>query len=581
MEKLGARVAVSIVAALAGGWVALALGCSDSSSGSSRHVIERFVDAQDADSVTTAAWSLNGQPGLEAGYGFGGNGSDGALTVTGKLVLDSSDALAAAPGPDGLVEWNFSRLIVEPGGALLLTGARPIRLKVMGTCLIAGTVDASGLNGANAPAGTARIVGKLYGGRGGPGGGVGGTSSDIPNDQWFLYFLGAEPFSLRGGPGFPPVVPVVGMCGDPNRSSNRLITAVETNCGGGLGGNRGVPRLNTLRNGCSGNGGGHATSGYRTDALCQKLGRFGDSPGLAWATVTGPNQTELPTTGAGGGAGGNADAKSSLGWPIDDIVAGSGGGGGGGLEIECAGAITVAAGGSILANGGNGGIGFSTIVDSTTVSAGYGGGGAGGSIWLSATSVVVENGAVIAATGGVGNPAPPSAGSRGDGGTGYTVIRDLGGTPAILGAVGPAAPSERYGYVPAANGTSQAVSRWYDGRATDPAWSFNAGNPKTGEVIPGDDLVFAVPPGGGQTVHIDFQAALDKDGAPDPDTAHWWPPGKSTENPYAAWETNLSRIVKIGGGRWLRFRVRFDLGELSKSNSLLNQIVIKSIRVRQ
>jgi len=41
------------------------------------------------------------------------------------------------------------------------------------------------------------------------------------------------------------------------------------------------------------------------------------------------------------------------------------------------------------------------------------------------------------------------------------------------------------------------------------------------------------------------------------------------------------KIVKIGGGRWLRFRVRFDVGALSKTQSIVNRIVVKSIRIRR
>ena len=359
-------------------------------------ITEDFSSAKDRDpDATTSAWTLGGQPGLFATYGYGGHGVDGALDLQGQLTLTSGNDPNRPPSADGVVEWNYASLRVAAGATLTLKGTYPIRLNVVGDCTLEGILDASGQNGLNAPAGKASVVGMISGGAGGPGGGAGGASNPFPNNP-----IGALPMELRGYPGYPKA----NRCGDLNRSDNRLITVIEFNCGGGTGGNRGLPSGTTLRSGCSGNGGGHAANGVQTDYLCSNVGAFGREFGILWIVPSGTGQVETPTSGTGGGAGGNAAISVSNWSPKDDIVAGSGGGAGGGVEIVCAGTLTVKSGASLLTNGGNGGTGHSTVVSSVTIQGGYGAGGAGGSLWLSGTSVVTEGSAVISAVGGLGNP---------------------------------------------------------------------------------------------------------------------------------------------------------------------------------
>ena len=552
-------------------------GCRRSTTGDLVLVLpsisEDFSSASDRDpDATTAAWTLGGQAGLFATYGYGGHGSDGALDLLGKLTLTSGNDPNRPPSADGVVEWNYASLRVATGATLTLKGTYPIRLNVVGDCTLEGTLDASGHNGLNAPAGKASVVGKISGGAGGPGAGAGGDANTFPNGP-----IGTLPMELRGAAGYPRAQ----RCGDPNVSENRLITVIEANCGGGTGGNRGIPSGTVLRSGCSGNGGGHAADGVQTDYLCSNISAFGREYGILWIVPSGTGQVEAPTSGAGGGAGGNAAITTGTPSPADDIVAGSGGGAGGGVEIVCAGNLTVKSSASLLANGGNGGTGYSTVVQvvtPTTIQGGYGAGGAGGSLWLSGTSVVTETGAILSAAGGTGHPNPPVPSRNANGGDGYVILRDLGGTPSVGSTNTPVPVTGRETYAPAVNGTSAAVSRWYDSNTSIPQWAFNASNPQTGAVIQGTHLTFANPPGAGQTVTIAFQGAPEVSGQPDPDPAHWLPAGNTQQNPYAVFETDISQL-RGQDLRFLRFRITFGIGPRQKGQPAPNQVVVQRVVV--
>jgi len=528
-----------------------------------RAVHESFADTKQRDAgQTTAEWSAGpGRPGLVATFGYGGSGADGNLVVNGKVKLDSS---TRQPGPDGVVEWNLGSLVVKAGGVLTLTGRYPIRLNVLGTCIVQGDIDLAGKNGLNAPAGKAISVGRLSGGAGGPGGGAGGDSNVNPSHP-----RGATPMELRGGPGWPRVQK---ECGEINRSENRTISPFEPNCGGGVGGNRGYPFNSTFRSGCSGNGGGHERDGVATDYLCLNVQANGGYYGERWVLVSGSNnEVQAPTGGTGGGAGGNAVVSTTNTTPANDIVAGSGGGAGGGVEIVAAEPLAVY--GRILADGGNGGAGYTTIVGSTTVAGGWGAGGSGGSIWLSGTSVTVQSSAVFSAQGGTGNPRPTNPARTGDGGDGYIIIRDLGGNPTLSSGsqILPKQVLGRASFTPAANGQSTAVSLFYDSGQKDPKWTFNANDPNTGEVKSGADLVFLDPPGSGQKVYIAFQGAPDLGGKPDPDPKTWFP--------QSAFEPD---ITKLGGKglRHIRFEIRFDIGKRQKGQPAPNRVAIQELSMR-
>ena len=381
---------------------------------------------------------------------------------------------------------------------------------------------------------------------------------------------------LRGGPGYPKA----SVCGNLNKSDNRLITVVEPNCGGGTGGNRGLPSGTILRSGCSGNGGGHMTNGVQSDYLCSNIGAYGREFGISWIVATGPNAVAQATAGTGGGAGGNAAITTGNPSPKDDIVAGGGGGAGGGVEIEVAGSFAVRSTASVHTNGGSGGTGHSTLagLPLTTIRAGYGAGGAGGSIWLSGTSVTVDALGVLCAVGGKGNPSPPRPSRTGDGGNGYIIIHDLTGTPTVNStSINPTPVTGRSLFAPATLGKSYAYSTWYTAASSlNLNWKFDASNPQTGEVTSGNDLTFQVPPATGQKVFIAWQGSPDVNGKPHPDPAQWYPAGNTSSNPYAAYETDIGKLAAKGNLRHIRYRILFDLGKVSVP--LPRQVVISRIK---
>ena len=535
-------------------------------------VVETFADQQGLSNepgcLTTAAWTKAQQAGLYGTYGYGGSGELGDVVVTATLTIDSD---TMTPDANGIVNVNYNKLTVTSSATVTLKGKYPIRINALDTMTIEGTVDASGRAGNPGLVGKATVIGRIPGGRGGPGAGAGGDSNPFPDNP-----IGALPMELRGGPGYPKA----NICGDVNKSDNRLITVVEPNCGGGTGGNRGLPSGTVLRSGCSGNGGGHMTSGVQTDYLCSNIGAYGREPCQMWIVATGATGVVYPTAGSGGGAGGNAAIATGNPSPKDDIVAGSGGGAGGGVELQCAGTLSIKSSANILSLGANGATGYSTITGTplSTIAGGWGAGGSGGSIWISGTSVIVDSGATLSALGGTGNPSPTTPSRTGDGGNGYIIIRDRGTSPGTSGAnITPAHQTTREAFNPASNGLSEAFSRWYDSGEANPQWRFDANDPHSGFVVPGKDLSWLNAPATAQTVKISFQGAPDDNGAPNANPTTWFPAGNTTQNPCAVWDTNISNLLKVGNLRHIRFRVEFDLGLRLKNQPAPNQIAISRI----
>lgn len=531
-------------------------------------VVENFTTPNDRanDCYASAAWSRAGQAGLYSTNGYGGNGELGDEIISSAVELDSDTGGVLAP--DGVVEFNYNRLEVTNNGTLTLKGSMPIRINCITDLIVAGTIDASGLAGGNASSGKASVVGLVVGGRGGPGAGRGGDSNTKPNDP-----VGALPIDLRGKPGYPKA----SRCTDLNKSDNRLITIVEPNCGGGTGGNRGRPSGITLRNGCSGNGGGHGGDGDQTDFLCGIISSFGRDFGKRWVVTSGPSQVDVITAGTGGGGGGNTATSTTNPTPADDIVAGAGGGGGGGVELVAAGMVDVTTSGNILSNGGAGGAGHMTMVNTVTVRGGWGAGGSGGSVWISGTSVSVASGAKIEAIGGIGNPNPTNPPRTGNGGLGYIIIRDRGTSPNIgSNNINPPQEASRTDYSPTNNGNSEAVSRWYDSGTATPNWAFDSNDTLTGEVVPGQDLTFLNAPLSGQKVYIEFQGAPDVNGNPDPNPANWIPNGNTMQDPCAAW-TPDANVLRSAATRHIRFRVRFEIGMRNKTGTPPNIVSISRV----
>jgi hypothetical protein len=103
--------------------------------------------------------------------------------------------------------------------------------------------------------------------------------------------------------------------------------------------------------------------------------------------------TQIPSPlvgGSGGGGGG--------GWMFFGIELGGGAGGDGGGAIQFSTLADILFGGTLLANGANGGFAFTT----SGGTGGPGGGGSGGNIQLFADTIVVQDSAVVHAIGGWG-----------------------------------------------------------------------------------------------------------------------------------------------------------------------------------
>lgn len=174
------------------------------------------------------------------------------------------------------------------------------------------------------------------------------------------------------------------------------LGAAGGTCGGvGLGPGGGKMGGNTTSFYVGAGGGG---AGF---AVAASKGADGNWSGVIYGTggAGGPaygNPSLQPLIGGSGGGGGCGSNQYS------GYYSGAGGGGGGAILIASTGTIDVS--GSILANGGNGGIAGNY--------SGKGGGGSGGSIKLMAN--IIKGNGTLSATGGSGAP----AGGSYDGGNG-------------------------------------------------------------------------------------------------------------------------------------------------------------------
>ncbi len=314
-----------------------------------------------------------------------------------SLVFDTSD-------PNSGTEGNEAFL--------------PVILLVDGAASIDGTIDLSGLDGDNAPAGLA-----ADGGDGGPGGGGGGVGS---NCMGAAVFEPGNGFTGGGGTAF-------GTCIEFTPGGYGAVEGPDFEDGG-----EGI--FTDVANGALGYAGG-----------------VGGGTGMVWGTGGGGGYC-CGTSGAGGygGGGGNGHSDSS-GW--------GGGGGGFGTSGEN-GVGTVGGaksgyniGGAGLANGSDsmvpfaGGSGGAGGDSGSGTADGAGGGGGGGALLLSATSLSIGSGATFALYGGDGgdtvgvNPGSSTGGSGGSGGglhLAANVVNGIGG--AVLDLTGGYGGREANGY---------------------------------------------------------------------------------------------------------------------------------------
>lgn len=171
--------------------------------------------------------------------------------------------------------------------------------------------------------------------------------------------------------------------GDANCSAPECHAA--TGGGGVLGGNAGAnAAAGGIKStpGFAGSGGGMATPGLAADPA-----RFSRSAPATGALA----QLPAPLVGGSGGGGGG-------GWMFFGVELGGGAGGDGGGAIQFSSLADILFGGTLLADGANGGFAFTN----SGGTGGPGGGGSGGNIQMVADRITVQNSAVVHATGGWG-----------------------------------------------------------------------------------------------------------------------------------------------------------------------------------
>ncbi|MCB0394088.1 MAG: hypothetical protein KDD25_05995 [Bdellovibrionales bacterium] len=301
-----------------------------------------------------------------------GDGSDGAFNISTYSQFSKNGDVSGniiRIDTDDHPTLNFTSFTLNSGWTIRPTGSGILDIRSLSTINVNGTIDCSGDDGDDIThLDDTALADGATGVCGGGDGGDGGTSSTS---------------SVTGG------------------SSGTVAT-------GGTGG-----AATTAANGGSGGGGG---GGYS-----QVLGTDGTDPSAsggegAAGTSQAPadNAFTIEGGGAGGGGGGVYDVADA-----DNSNGAGGGAGGGTVYLTAVGDITIAATGSVLADGGDGGSAGAGLGKG-----GAGGGGAGGSIRILSMGEVTLAGPVTALE---GNGGTSDGGDGGDGARGRTWITDSSG----------------------------------------------------------------------------------------------------------------------------------------------------------
>lgn len=365
--------------------------------------------------------------------------------------FDAGTGTPGATPPDLVVDdgvFEFSRVVIEPTGTLVLTGANPVRLYVRGDFELAdqALID---LSGADQPPHNSTTPYGQPGGLPGPAAGNGGKGGDRTDQPALTNAVGA---SVTLASSFPDGSPGVGVGAVPG-------------IGQGLGGVRypsSMPVTPSTYNGwafngfCTsgmmantGSGGAYAQDGIRgltrvIDAIGESetgpvenkppagntLGGESDDIGLEPPSAN-PTAERLlsPALGYLRGGSGGGGAGAHVGGTQTDIFStacftnpffsfpdnsGAGGGGGGGaVQIQAGGTLAVT--GQLNAGGGDGGDSAVTTSGNGTL-ASPGGGGSGGAVLLQGGTLdLAQQASRILIDGGTG------------GGGGYILNPSLGG----------------------------------------------------------------------------------------------------------------------------------------------------------
>ncbi len=390
---------------------------------------------------------------------------DDIVVISDTTIDTDTGAVGGVPSP-GFTNGAFEvgKFEIAAGVTLRVRGSKPLVVRAADSVKIDGTLDLSGEAGQGARGG--------LGGRGGRG--VAGGSD--------------------GGEG-----------GTVTTRNSTLVSETQPAAGRGQGGGQ---TLRNVRDGADGGGGSFGTKG-------EDAAWGGGAAGPTYGTDT--LDPLLGGSGGGGGAASNAGTYAG---------GGGGGAGGGAVRIVCRGDISV--GGTIDANGGNGG---------PSSDAGAGGGGSGGAIHLVAAGRIAISGRVTAA----GGYAPGGAGRGGDG---WVRLEDSVGD-FRAGKIEPAHHEGTFA-------TSVALSRWY--RVTD-----RQGRPAAGAYFLAILSKSAVPAGTLAAVEVEgARASAQNPAQPDLATA-----------------TGFGRDPNaLAGAEFVRFRLTFRSDPANGARASIDEIVV-------
>jgi hypothetical protein len=515
----------------------------------------------------------------------GGSGADGVFDTTlppfssgpDTITLSTNPGAGASVNGDGIYEYDSFRLGV--GDTLIVTGSNPLIILCRGDFTVAGRIVLSGGDGGAGldTDGTSFYTngGAIHaagaGGAAGPGGGAGGA--------------GGDPFKAlsSGGTGADGGLPM------------RLEVNASTPQNFALAGGVAPGALGSFADGTNkgGGGGGFGSAGSPgADAAGATIANAG--PTHSSTTFVRnlseflPDRGQHPTSdirgGTGGGGGGVDDdngASEAGNATLENGDDGGGGGGGGGgaiLAFVC-GNLSVAATGSIEADGGKGGSTFSRAnqlvglgpdgiaatsddfvagLTPSAVASGQGapgGGGSGGAIIFFAEGTVNLVGSLFA-RGGIGGKSGDPDRVGGSGGGGRVAI---GLSSALTGGGSiTAGSSVTFSWNPTVTTTSCGQSEWLDlGVATGQFGSIDldgAGPNPPVSSPPRFTTNFATLTAAGLTQGTDWDAVLEFQGAatltPAPGGAS--PPTSATG--LTQWSTSPDSVDLK---RFVRYRWRF------------------------
>lgn len=334
---------------------------------------------------------------------FGGDGSDGALTVaSGTTTIDCANA--------AVVVKQYTSISVSAGATLAFsnphTGGTLIILKSQGSVVIAGTINASAMGAA-----------------GGAGGGPSAAGNNGTIGNFILDDTATHYGGLGGTSGYN--VGTAGAAGAAgaiytnkylysNQSAGRLSRGLLLACGSGGGGGGGtVSAGGTSTTGGTGGNGGRGGGAVLIE--CSGALNFSGTINVSGANGTNGAQGTGSETAGGGGGGGGATGQAivlynTLTANTGTITASGGAGGTGGTQ-------NVAASGTSNAGGGGGAGGGSYT--NAGGAGGAGGAGAGGA----------ANAGAAGSTGGVG-----AGGGGGGGGSCANSLTAAGGASGAAGS---------------------------------------------------------------------------------------------------------------------------------------------------